>query len=41
MPTHDEWALFLREFRKLTESEQDAFIYFSGHEPVLYPAANA
>lgn len=26
MPTHDELAQFLREFVKLTESQQDAFI---------------
>src|SRR5438045_1873793 len=26
MPTHDELAQFLREFNKLTEAEQDAFI---------------
>jgi len=26
VPTHDELARFLREYQKLTESEQDAFL---------------
>jgi hypothetical protein len=26
MPTHDEFAQFLREFNKLSEAQQDAFI---------------
>jgi hypothetical protein len=26
MPTHDEWAQFLREFGKLTQAQQDQFI---------------
>ena len=31
MPTHEEWARFLREFVNLTESEQDRFIVAMKH----------